>query len=264
MRGDTREGDMIDGWPLKVSCGVGVNSVAMLIGMRQINLVPDAILFADTGSEMPGTYAYVPTLQAWLASVGFPPMVTVRRVAPKTGDLSLFAEVWRLGILPSIAYGFQRHSCAIKWKATPQEKWCRAWPLAQVAWSQGRKVWVGVGFDSGGGDCKRYFKATKQEEKKPNKRFAYWYPLQQWGWDRAACERVIVREGLPVPPKSSCFMCSSRTKPEIIQLGQQQPELLLQALALEDRALPKLRRIKGLGCKFRWRDVWEQHLRASS
>jgi hypothetical protein len=252
---------MVEGMPLKVSCGVGVNSVAMLIGMKLIGLVPDAILFADTGSEMPGTYAYIPILQDWLARVGFPPLVTVKRVAPRTGDKSLYDEVYRLGILPSIAYGFQRHSCAIKWKATPQEKWCRNWPLAKEAWAGGRKVWVAIGYDSGGGDCRRYIKASKHQQTKPHKLFAYWYPLQQWGWDRGDCVRVIEREGIPVPPKSSCFMCSARSKDEILAMGRDEPEVLLKALALEQRALPKLRRIKGLGCKFNWGDFVAKHER---
>jgi hypothetical protein len=250
---------MLEGWPLKVSCGVGVNSIAMLVGLHLIDVRPDAILFADTGSEMPGTYAYVPILQDWLARVGFPALTTVKRVAPRTGDQSLYDEVYRLGILPSIAYGFQRHSCAIKWKAKPQERWCKSWPLAQDAWAKGGRVWVAVGFDASGGDCRRYFKATNREAKKPDNRFAYWYPLQKWGWSRADCVRVIERAGLPVPIKSSCIMCSSRTKPEILDMGRSEPEMLLKCLALERRALPKLRRIKGLGCKFNWGEFVEQH-----
>lgn len=249
---------MLDGMPLKVSCGVGVNSLAMLIGLRQIDVIPDAILFADTGSEMPGTYRYLPTLEAWLARVGFPPLVTVKNPSPRAGDTSLYNEVQRLGILPSIAYGFQRHSCAVKWKARPQERWCKSWPLAQEAWAAGRKVWVAIGYDTGGGDCRRYIKASKSERAKPSKLFAYWYPLQQWGWDRPACVRVIEREGLPVPVKSSCFMCSSRTKGEILEMARDEPEVMLKALALERGALPKLRRIKGLGCKFNWGDFMAQ------
>ena len=32
------------------------------------------------------------------------------------------------------------------------------------------------------------------------------YPLREWKWDRAACIARIEAAGLPVPPKSSCFM----------------------------------------------------------
>lgn len=256
---------MIDGQPLKVSCGVGVNSVAMLAGMRQIGLPPDAILFADTGSEMPGTYAYIPTLQAWLARVGFPEMVIVKNPSPKAHDASLYDELWRCSLLPSIAYGFQRHSCALKWKARPQEQWCKRWPLAQEAWARGVRVKVAIGYDEGGGDCKRYFNAVAMEEKSPSKHFTYWYPLRDWGWDRARCVAAIEQEGLPVPVKSSCFFCASRTKPEILAMARDEPDTLVRAIELERRAMPKLRKIKGLGCKFNWSEfLFQDAVRKSS
>lgn len=59
--------------PLVVSYGVGVDSTALLVGLRQRGVVPDAILFADTGSEKPETYRYLPLIDAWLDRIGFPP-----------------------------------------------------------------------------------------------------------------------------------------------------------------------------------------------
>src|ERR1039457_4421103 len=32
--------------------------------------------------------------------------------------------------------------------------------------------------------------------------FAYWYPLMDWGLDRAACKKIIRKAGLLVPVKS--------------------------------------------------------------
>lgn len=37
--------------PLGVSNGIGVNTVAILVGYRVRGIRPDRILFADTGSE---------------------------------------------------------------------------------------------------------------------------------------------------------------------------------------------------------------------
>lgn len=65
--------------PLVVAYGMGVDSTAMLIGMRARDMRPDLILFADTGDEKPETYAYEPIVQGWLASIGWPALVTVRR-----------------------------------------------------------------------------------------------------------------------------------------------------------------------------------------
>ena len=36
-------------------------------------------------------------------------------------------------------------------------------------------------------------------------RYDVFYPLRDWGMDRAACIEEIKSVGLPVPPKSCCF-----------------------------------------------------------
>ena len=38
-------------------------------------------------------------------------------------------------------------------------------------------------------------------------KYSKWYPLMEWGWDRAACQQAIKDAGLPQPGKSSCFFC---------------------------------------------------------
>src|SRR5262249_20095839 len=58
---------------VQVAYGAGVNSTAMLIGLYRMGIRPDRILFADTGGENPETYAYLPVIQRWLASLGVPP-----------------------------------------------------------------------------------------------------------------------------------------------------------------------------------------------
>ena len=70
-------------WPLVVAYGLGVNSTALLVELAARGVRPDLVLFADTGGEKPETYAYLPTMQEYLAGVGFPPVVTVR-YEPKT------------------------------------------------------------------------------------------------------------------------------------------------------------------------------------
>lgn len=57
----------------------------MLIMLAQRGIRPDLILFADTGGEKPETYAYMPVIQDYLASVGFPEVVTVRYQPTRTG-----------------------------------------------------------------------------------------------------------------------------------------------------------------------------------
>lgn len=237
------------GMPLKVSYGMGVDSTAMLIEMHKRGVEVDLILFADTGGEKRETYAYLPIINKWLERSGMPPVIVVKRNGM---DASLYDECLRKSILPSISYGYK--SCSLKWKVTPQQRYClREWPLAQVTWRLGGKVLVAIGMDNGGRDCKRSSYANANA--KPDKRYDYWYPLQEWGIDREACVRTIQDAGLPVPPKSSCFFCGSMRKPEIVALPL---DLREKAVALERKAKPGLRSVNGLGRRFSWEDYLDE------
>ncbi len=251
---------MIDRMPLKVSCGMGVNSVAMLVGLRRLGIRPDAILFADTGGELRETYDYIPILQGWLESAGFPPLTIVRKASPRTNDASLYDECFRKGMFPSIAYG--GGSCAQKWKIQPQDKWCNHWPVARAWWRAGRPVLTAIGYDAGPRDDWRRCRAYDVQSKKPQRsrwgglKYRYWYPLIDWGWDRADCIRAIESEPLPVPIKSACFFCTSRKAHELDWLIANRPEVFWSAVLLEDRGLAKARSSKGLGRRFSWRDYF--------
>ena len=50
------------GAPFSVAYGMGVDSTAMLVGLAERGIRPDAILFADVGGEKPETYAYQATM----------------------------------------------------------------------------------------------------------------------------------------------------------------------------------------------------------
>jgi hypothetical protein len=106
------------GQPLVVAYGLGVNSTAALVGLRQRGIRPDLILFADTGSEKQETYDYLPTIQEWLERVGFPPVVVVRKEVKDFKNWPPYASLGENcltnGTLPSLAFGFK--SCSLKWK----------------------------------------------------------------------------------------------------------------------------------------------------
>ena len=107
--------------PICVCCGVGVDSVAMLIGLRNRGIRPDLITFADTGSEKPETYQYVPILRQWLRDVDFPELVVVRNLCPIAGHRSLYNNCENNQTLPSLAFGMK--SCSLRWKKEPQDAW---------------------------------------------------------------------------------------------------------------------------------------------
>jgi hypothetical protein len=266
------------GWPLVVACGVGVNSTAMLVEFVKKKIVPDLILFADTGGEKPETYAYLPVVQEYLKGVGFPPVETVR-YEPKTALYrTLEGQCLHTGTLPSIAYGGR--SCALKYKVSPQNKRItELYPPAAFV-PKGRRVVRAIGFDAaeerrtyagvvkavgldageghrltwarpkaGGTDGRRSREAWLDEHF-----FAYWYPLFDWHLDRAACERAVRGAGLPVPVKSACFFCPASKKSEILALRDRHPRLLDRALSIEANAKPNLTSVRGLGRSFAWAD----------
>ena len=55
-----------------VADGMGVDSLAMLVGLQRLGLRPDFVLHADTGDEHPATVAYREERRRWLRSIGFP------------------------------------------------------------------------------------------------------------------------------------------------------------------------------------------------
>lgn len=240
--------------PLVVSYGAGVDSTAVLVGMQQRGIRPDLILFADVGAEKPETYAYLPVMNAWLASVGFPQIAIVRYQPTRAPYTTLEGKCLANETMPSLAYG--GHSCSIVFKAQPQEKYLKSWAPAVEAWLAGGKVTRAIGYDNGRQDCARRAKADVATAKTgSDAKFDWWYPLQDWGIDREACIALIESAGLPVPLKSACFFCPASKKHEVEWLRDTHPELFARALAVEARALTGKHEhgsTKGLGRKFAW------------
>lgn len=227
--------------PLVVADGLGVDSTAMLLGYFQRGIRPDLILHADTGSEHPGTVAYIPERRRWLAEVGFPDLIIVRRapvVNGKMGSYSTLEQNCTTNLtLPSLAFG--RKACSIAWKREPQNKYVRTWEPAQIAWAAGLKVVKAIGYDAGPKDARRSFIEDDDE-------YSYTYPLRLWSWDRERCIEEIHRAGLPVPRKSACFFCPSSKPHEVAELVDEHPDLADRIIEMERRAAPHLRTIAGL------------------
>lgn len=250
--------------PCVVAYGAGDNSTALLVGMARRGWRPDLILFADTGSERPHTYAYLSYFDDWLRSVGFPPLTAVKNASPIAGDASLYDECHRKKVLPSLAYG--GHSCSLKWKVAPQDRYCReffGWrrrrkgdpadpPNGETPpgrWDHGPWVLKLIGYDAGPRDARRIERAKGKWP--PG--YRYRYPLQEWDWDRDECVRQIVRAGLRPPGKSACFMCPACKWHEVQELAANHPELASKAMQLEVRAHERgLTTTRGLGRNWNW------------
>lgn len=227
--------------PLVIACGLGVDSVAMLVGLHARGIRPDLILFADTGNEWPDTYAYLPVLQAWLARVGFPPVVVVKKVVTRFKNspyTTLEGNCISNRTLPSISFGLK--ACSQKWKRDPQDKYVNGWQPARDCWAAGRRVIKAIGYDAGPKDSKRSWSLTD------DKKYRYWYPLREWGWAREECQRQIAAAGLPVPKKSACWFCLATQPEELDDLCRRYPELARRIVVMEANAAGRLTTTEGL------------------
>ena len=104
------------------------------------------------------------------------------------------------GTLPSMAYGFKR--CSLKHKIGRRTSSATRYPPCRKVWAAGKRVVKFIGYDAG--ESYRSDKVLLGDLADP--KYSKWYPLMEWGWDRAACLQAIEDAGLPSrasPPVSS-------------------------------------------------------------
>jgi hypothetical protein len=169
---------------------------------------------------------------------------------------TLVGEPLKNGRLLSPAYR-SHHTCSIKFKIDPVDRKLETNELVREARAAGIKPIRVIGYDDSIADRKR----SKKAKARTDDVWAYWYPLQDWKWDRQECINQIASVGLPIPMKSACWFCPASQKWEILWLAAEHPELLATALLVEDNAQAGLKGgIKGLGgCgNFAWREWLEQ------
>lgn len=226
-----------------IAYGAGTNSTAMLVGLHERGEPVSLILFADTGGERPETYKHLQIVSEWCMSVGFPEIVSVKKVSRNGYVMSLEQNCLDESMLPSIAYGFK--SCSLKYKVAPQDKYCNSVPKLKAIWKSGAKVTKLIGYDAG---------ESQRAKINEDDKYTYRYPLIEWDWGRDECIAAIERAGLPQPGKSACFFCPSSKPHEIKRLQLEHPDLLARALAMEANAFENLTSVKGLGRSWSWTD----------
>lgn len=231
-----------------VSFGGGTNSTAMLIGMYERKIPVDLILFADTGAEMPYTYEYVEIMNRWLKDHDMTEITVVRNLDEDGNRVTLEEHCLHYKNLPSIAYG--RKQCSVRFKVSPQDKFCNRYEPFKQIWSNGEKINKYIGYDAGEERRKANAFVYDIQDTKYNKIYA----LIDWGWYREDCIRKIQEYGLPLPGKSSCFFCPSMKKHEIKKLKKEHPELYSRAIGIERNAKGNLLTIQGLGRNYSWED----------
>lgn len=240
-----------EGHALQVCFGSGVDSTAMLVALHDADIIPELILFADTGAEKPETYDHARAMDPILVSWGFPTVTWVKQnTTAKMNYDDLAGKCLDNETLPSLAFGGK--SCSIWSKQDPQDNFikgvnakyvgqelpahlanCNAvHPLWTRAQETGRKIIKLIGYDNGPADIRRS-KNLKLEDND----FMFCYPLQLLGWARAECIAAITEAGLPVPVKSACYFCPASQKWEMWWLAGTHPDLFEKALQIEMTAM---------------------------
>lgn len=227
--------------PLVLGCyGGGVDSTAMLIELVARGETIDQVLMAETLSENPLTDAYAAMFGEWLTDHGVP-FEFVRYQPQNFKDYPVYGSLYENclvnGTLPSITFGFS--SCSQKWKIAPQNKWINNWEPGRRLIDNGGQIIKLIGYDASPADSRRY--AEREGYTDPS--YICRYPLRELGWTREDCITRIKQSGLPVPPKSACFMCAA-TKPHEVDAF---PAIVLRRIVLmEARAHPRLTNVDGL------------------
>jgi hypothetical protein len=228
--------------PVIVAHGVGRDSTALIIEMQRRGIRPDAILFANVGSEKRATYEFIPVFNEWLRAHDFPTITVVRYEPVSAPYFSLEGNMILNATMPGAVFG--RSSCTMKMKVAPQEKWTRRWAPAQEAWAAGQKVARLIGFE-----CGEEYRMKRADTKAHGGRYSdsdkyeYHYPLIEWNIDLGECINIIQGAGLPVPPKSACYFCPNQQPGEVHELTD---EDRARIILIELTAEPYNEKVHGL------------------
>lgn len=233
-----------------VNYGGGVNSTALLCECVERSIKIDLVVFADTGSEMPHTYGFIELFNKWLIDHDMPPVISTRWIRKSGKFVSLHEWCESDNRVPSRAYGMS--GCTTKWKQQPADLFVRNHALVEMEHTAGRTVERWIGYDADEPE-----RAERMLEKSPQPDLWVWKaPLLEWDMGRDECLKSIQKAGLPSPGKSSCWMCPSMRKPEILAIKDQYPELLERALKMESRAIAAgnlgTKERQGLGGRMNW------------
>lgn len=191
-----------------LSYGGGVNSVALMVVLLGEGAPLDEVVFADTGGEVPETYAYIDITKNQLEPHGIPFTVVAKKGA------NLYETAWRRRVLPSTIWRWSTRD----YKITPILRHYR----------------------SLGGHINQYLAIAYDEiERMKDSRVDYVtnvYPLIDRQITRARCVEIIEEAGLAAPPKSSCFFCPFGSLDRWRWLYETHPDLYERALALEENS----------------------------
>jgi hypothetical protein len=211
------------------SFGGGVQSTAVLVLAAQGELDVDAFLFANVGddSEHPATLRYVHEVAMPYAAAHGIALHELRKTRRDGSVETLYGRLMRAGSksigIPVRLSGSgapARRNCTADFKIRVIAAWCyrhgarRTTPATTL---------LGISLDE--------FQRMRNDSGIPHTRLGY--PLIDRRMSRMDCMNLIVRAGLPVPPKSSCWFCPFHSLRAWQELRDREPSLFARACELE-------------------------------
>lgn len=238
-----------------LSYGGGLNSFGLALAAHARGERPDLILFADTGSERPETYAHLDVVLApWLRSVGWPALTVVRWIRQDGTFTPLDRYYLNRRELPSAAYGFA--GCSDKFKRQPIDRFVAKHPNVIAALARGETIERWLGYDAG---------EAHRLGRNVDAGGHHWRaPLVEWDLDRDDCRALVAASGLPSPGKSACFCCPHNRPSEVYDLARRHPLLFARSVEIERAAAAKRTEeaiagaVVGLGRRFAWEPLGAQ------
>lgn len=195
--------------------GGGTQTAAIAVCIvKGVLPVPDIAVFADTSRENTSTWEYLnDVMQPYLSQVG----VTVEIAWRRLSTVDLYAKSGQ-NLLPMYTQtGKLRTFCSGEWKRSVVERYLR-----QERGVKECEQWFGFSFD----ERSRCFDSRVQWSK-PR------FPLVDLKITRDDCEAIIKAAGLPLPQKSSCWMCPHKRAEQWQYIRDNYPADFLKACELE-------------------------------
>ena len=195
--------------------------MAVLALAARGQLTYDAFLFSNVGedSESPDTLVYYREFAEPFAHQHGLQLIELRGTRTLLRHVEEAQRYLPIPVrMPNGAPG--RRACTVDYKIRRIARWTK-----QQGATAGQPAMVGVGI------------STDEWHRVSSRRHISWevleYPLIDRGLSRADCAALIRAEGLPVPPKSSCWFCPFHAPSHWRWLQASRPDLFERCVALE-------------------------------
>lgn len=201
------------------SYGGGTQSIAIALLIVEGRLPqPEVIAIADTSREASETWEYT---EQYVRPLLEPLGLCIDRVSHQLATVDLYSHKGELLIPAFTETGKLETFCSTEWKA----RVCRR-HLSGLGYGPKRPVvtWLGMSRDEIG----RLRSGQKPEWQQIHYPLVFDVPM-----NRADCRSLILRHGLPEPPKSSCWMCPHRRNSQWRRLRDHYPDDWAAAIALD-------------------------------